>query len=144
MRIWRISNHADLSGRGGLLADGRWHRQGVPVVYCADHPSTAMLEVLVHVSRDAIPDTYQLIEIDIPESAAVIEIDPPPGWQENLLATQDLGSAFLHNGNAALLRVPSIVMPKATNLIVNPVNKAASGFTIAESWRYPFDSRLFT
>ena len=32
MVIWRIGNHADLSGAGGIRSSGRWHRRGAPVV----------------------------------------------------------------------------------------------------------------
>ena len=66
MEIWRISNYADLSGIGGVRAAGRWHSQGRRIVYLADHPSSALLEMLVHMDRDLIPPTYQLLRIDIP------------------------------------------------------------------------------
>ena len=49
MELWRISNYADLSGAGdGLLAAGRWHTRGRRIVYLADHPASALLEMLVH------------------------------------------------------------------------------------------------
>ena len=51
MELWRISNYADLSGIGGLKAAGRWHSQGRRIVYLADHPSSALLEMLVHMDR---------------------------------------------------------------------------------------------
>ncbi len=35
MVIWRIGNHADLSGTGGMRSSGRWHHRGAPVVYLA-------------------------------------------------------------------------------------------------------------
>jgi len=66
MEIWRISNYADLSGIGGVRAAGRWHSQGMRIVDLADHPSSALLEMLVHMDRDLIPPTYQLLRIDIP------------------------------------------------------------------------------
>jgi RES domain-containing protein len=50
VRIWRISIYGDLSGRGGLLSAGRWNPRGLPIVYAADHPATAMLETLAHVN----------------------------------------------------------------------------------------------
>jgi RES domain-containing protein len=52
MELWRISNYADLSGAGGLRAAGRWHSQGKRIVYLADHPSSALLEMLVHLDRE--------------------------------------------------------------------------------------------
>jgi RES domain-containing protein len=83
MRIWRISNYADLSGRGGTMGEGRWHRKGVLITYCADHPSTALLEILVHATRWTVPDVYQLIEIDIPEDVPVLDGILPGGWEND-------------------------------------------------------------
>ena len=63
MKVWRISNHGDLSGRGGLRAAGRWHCAGRPIVYLAEHPASALLEVLVHFDIgdvSALPVAYQL------------------------------------------------------------------------------------
>lgn len=142
MRIWRVSNHADLSGRGGLLVDGRWHRRGVPIVYCADHPSTALLEILVHMARDTIPDTYQLVEIEVPDELTMRDIPPPPEWTTDRDASRQFGMAFLGEGREALMRVPSVVMPKAFNILVNPRHEGASRIAIVEIYRCPFDSRL--
>ncbi|MCL6706072.1 RES family NAD+ phosphorylase [Pseudomonas sp. R2.Fl] len=71
MLLWRISKFADLTGRGGLLVDGRWHRKGSPVVYCCDHPSTALLEVLVHMDRARIPSSYRLLQLEVPDEIEV-------------------------------------------------------------------------
>lgn len=71
MELWRISNYADLSGIGGLRAAGRWHSRGRRIVYLADHPSSAMLEMLVHMDRDDIPRTYQLLRASVPEDIVV-------------------------------------------------------------------------
>lgn len=66
MNLWRISNYKDLKGLGGLKASGRWHNRGVPIVYLAETPALAMLEVLVHfdMTLDEIPKHYQLLEIE--------------------------------------------------------------------------------
>ena len=108
MRIWRISNYADLSGLGGTIGPGRWHWKGTAIVYCADHPSTALLEILVHANRMTVPTTYQLIEIDIPDDITVINAVIPDGWEKNALATRDIGTAFARELEAPLLRVPSV------------------------------------
>jgi len=144
MRIWRVSNYADLSGRGGILADGRWHRRGVPIVYCTDHPSTALLEVLVHVSRDTVPDTYQLIEIDVPDQLVPMDAELPANWTANIEQTQEMGMTFLQDRQSVLLRVPSVVLPVAKNLVLNPSHEDAGRLTVVATYRYPFDSRLFS
>jgi len=71
MELWRISNYADLSGIGGLRAAGRWHSQGRRIIYLADHPSSALLEMLVHMDRDLLPATYQLLRVSVPDDIAI-------------------------------------------------------------------------
>jgi RES domain-containing protein len=71
MELWRISNYPDLSGIGGLRAAGRWHSQGRRIVYLADHSSSALLEMLVHMDRDLMPATSQLLRIVVPADIAV-------------------------------------------------------------------------
>lgn len=75
MELWRISNYADLSGTGGLRAAGRWHSQGRRIVYLADHESSALLEMLVHMDRDLIPASYQLLRIVVPDDIAIQAVD---------------------------------------------------------------------
>ncbi|QDY99152.1 RES family NAD+ phosphorylase [Nitratireductor mangrovi] len=143
MRAWRISNYADLSGQGGRAVSGRWHVKGRPIIYCADHPSTSLLEILVHASRETVPDGYQLIDIDVPDDIHVIDVELPAGWERDLAVSQRVGSQFLEARKSAVLRVPSAIMPKAANLLINPLHPSARLISIVGTWRYPFDSRLF-
>jgi RES domain-containing protein len=144
MRFWRISNFADLSGAGGALHASRWNRKGLPVVYLADHPSTSLLETLVHFRNANLPDTFQLLAIDAPDSARIEKAALPKDWMSKARVTQKLGSEFLKAGEFALLSVPSVVMPQAGNFLLNPAHPDAALFRIAQTWRYPFDSRLLT
>jgi RES domain-containing protein len=144
MQFWRISEFADLSGEGGLYADGRWHLRGTPVVYCSDHPSTALLEVIVHFRRFKLPDTYQLLRIEAGDEVRVHAPESPANWQTNLEVTRELGSAFVSANADPLMRIPSVVMPQAFNYLLNPAHPDATQFKILQSWRYPFDSRLLT
>src|SRR5437867_964460 len=100
MRFWRISNFADLSGDGGLLAAGRWYSRGRRVVYLADHPASALVEVLVHLEIDPedMPDSYQLLAIDIPDDIVSEEIKSERlsgRWWENSGTTRTLGDDWL-------------------------------------------------
>jgi RES domain-containing protein len=142
MRIWRISSFADLSGEGGTLVAGRWHFRGAPIVYCTDHPSTALLEILVHATRFTIPDHYQLLEIEIPDDIQPVVPHLPDAWEINVEATRRIGTSFLSDGLSALMSVPSVVMPKARNYLLNPAHSDATHAQIVETYRYPFDSRL--
>ena len=142
MILWRISNYADLSGRGGLLAPGRWHRQGIPVVYCCDHPSTALLEILVQVDLHQIPKDFQLMKIHCPDDIEAFDIGIDHTEITRTSLTRARGSELLERNASCLLRVPSAIMPEAANILINPRHPDAARLTIEKTIRYPFDSRL--
>lgn len=140
MDIWRISAFADLSGRGGLLAPGRWHRQGLPVIYCADHPATAMLEILVHMDFEDMPSHYQLLKITCPDGAPIHRAETADFT--DIGSTQAEGSRLLEEAKTLLIDVPSAVMPAARNILINPRHPLAADISIAATHHYPFDQRL--
>lgn len=142
MKLWRISEFADLSGLGGKMYRGRWHSDETAVVYCSDHPSTALLEILVHTTRENFLETYQLLEISCPLGLGIHEPNLPTNWPNRRIASQQVGNDFLRSLEAPIMRMPSVVMPQAFNYLVNPAHPDAASITIARSWRYPFDSRL--
>jgi RES domain-containing protein len=142
VKIWRISNFADLSGRGGLLAAGRWNFRGTPIVYCADHPSTALLEMIVHIDPEDLPATYQLLEIDVPDETALASPVLPGNWKMDIDATRRIGSDFIAAGKDAVMTVPCAVVPHAVNYLLNPALLAQNGIAIAGADRHPVDDRL--
>jgi RES domain-containing protein len=146
LRLWRISNFADLSGEGGLVASGRWHSRG-RIVHLSDHPASALLEVLVHleVDVDELPVSHQLLAVDFPDDLRLetIAMDAlPPDWRTRMVATRQLGNRWLNAGATALLRVPSAIVPYASNWLLNPSHADAGAEVIAETIRAPFDARL--
>jgi RES domain-containing protein len=145
MELWRISNYADLSGAGGVRAGGRWHTRGRQIVYLADHPANALLEILVHVDRDLLPATYRLLRVIVPETTAIEAVGADTlaaDWQDQPATTRDIGDQWLDRSSSALLQVPSVIVPLARNFLLNPAHTDASGFTIAEVIEAPFDPRL--
>jgi RES domain-containing protein len=147
MRLWRISGFAALLGHGGLYASGRWHSKGRRVVYLADHPASALLEVLVHLEVDVedLPTHYQLLAIDAPDGIAVTTLDAaslPADWRDRPAATRARGDDWLRHGASALLRVPSAIVPAASNYLLNPAHADAAQLSIASIAQAPFDRRL--
>ena len=71
MVLWRISNHASLTGDGGLRTEGRWHPLGSRVGYCTTSPAGALLEMLVRAGlgpeRDAVHDRLDGLELLAPQ-----------------------------------------------------------------------------
>jgi RES domain-containing protein len=144
MILWRISRHRDLAGVGGIRAPGRWHYAGQPVVYLADSPAAALLEVCVHTTANDVPLDFTLLRIEASEAQVqVIKIsDLPSGWQSRLEVTRDLGTAWLKKKETALLQVPSAIVPETTNFLLNPAHPDAKKFKVRQTYSYPFDARL--
>src|ERR1700729_3258228 len=100
MILWRISNYADLLGIGGMEASARWHTAGRPIVYLAESPSSALLEILVHleVDEDDRPDTYQILKVEAPGDISVEGVSLaslPSDWKNNEEVTHEIGDAWL-------------------------------------------------
>jgi RES domain-containing protein len=141
MRLWRVSNHRSLSGEGGRFSGGRWHSRGRPVVYTAESSPLALLEALVHLDAEGLPEPYQLLRIEGPEGIAFADYDgdqPPPDQAKSAA----WGDAWLAAGETALARVPAAVAPHACNWLLNPTHPDAARFAITASGRWPWDKRL--
>lgn len=147
MRLWRISNHADLRGIGGLRASARWHNRGRPIVYLAESPPGALIEVLAHMdgaSLGSLPVHYRLLTVDVPEDVAIATCPAlPPEWPSRVDITRAVGDAWLTDGSSALLRVPSAIMPDVFNLLLNPLHPEVGRIRVADVREVPFDPRLF-
>jgi RES domain-containing protein len=143
--LWRVSRHRDLKGIGGLHAPGRWHQRGSPVVYLAESPAGALLEACAHTSANDVPPHYILLEIQIDAHVAIESVDVntlPAKWTEDLHATREIGSAWLRAGTAALLRIPSVLVPATFNVMLNPLHADAARLRIQSAVKYPFDPRI--
>ena len=146
MEVWRISNYVDLSGSGGIRAAGRWHSRGKRIVYLADHPASALLEMLVHMDRDLIPATYRLLRVVVSDTVAMDSIGNEAlasDWRIQPALTRRIGDQWLDQSATALLQVPSAIIPIGKNFLLNPAHPDAAKFTIAEVINAPFDTRLF-
>ena len=149
MRVYRISNQANLNGEGGLRVSARWYTRGHRIVYCAPNPATAILETLVHfeIEIDDFPTTYRLLTIEIPDNvsrASIARENLPLKWEQNVLETRKRGDAWLEKHETALLIVPAAFVLDTVNTLINPVHADSKSITIVQSAKYAFDKRLLT
>jgi RES domain-containing protein len=145
MRIWRISNHAGLSGMGGVRFSARWHSKGRPILYAAEHPAGALAEFLAHLDLEDIPTSFQLITIDVDGIPAAITIKPEdlaPDWAANRTTTRAAGDRWLQGGESLLLRVPSVLVPDAFNVLINPPHPDTIKMRIVKTEKVPLDRRF--
>jgi len=101
--------------------------------------------MLVHMDRDLIPPTYQLLRIVLP-TAIVIETvrldELPADWRTEPMASRDIGDRWLDRATSPLLQVPSAISHQGYNFLLNPVHPDAANIVVAEIFKAPFDSRL--
>jgi RES domain-containing protein len=147
VRIWRVSNHANLAGLGGLRAAGRWHTAGQPIVYCAHSPAAALLEILAHqyLSVAGAPERYQYLEIEVPDDVVperLPESELPVDWRNDLSITRSYGTGWLLSQASALLEVPSVPAPLSYNVLINPAHPDAAKLQIVSVRQVPLDPRL--
>ena len=139
MLAWRLCRrpHADLSGEGARIFGGRWNSPGRPVIYLAEHPALAALEVRVHLDLpfELLPDDYVLLSVGVPEGSLREVTDATD--------TVRTGNAWLAEGLSCALRVPSVLVPHAFNILLNPHHPAAAEARVASVESFRFDPRLW-
>lgn len=145
--LWRISNYADLEGVGGEKFASRWASMGRRIVYLAESPASALLEVLVHLELepDEIPTHFQLLEIQSADDIQVRDLMPlaDANWREQIGNTRKIGDQWLTSLETPLARVPSAIVPRTWNLLLNPIHPDAKNAHVVSAVRERFDVRLF-
>ena len=147
MFLWRISNHLSLAGEGALHTPGRWHSRGRRVVYCAQSPAAALLEILVHFEIDIqdLPARYRLLKIEAPDDVHLESVSVkglPMDWPARTEVTRRLGDGWLTKGSAALLTVPSAIVPETFNVLLNPAHQDTKRIVIIQADEHAIDPRL--
>jgi RES domain-containing protein len=139
MIVWRLCRrpHADLSGEGARRFGGRWNSPGRPVVYLADHPALAALEVRVHLDLpfELLPADFVLMRVMVPDS--------PNTVFEAAANSVTTGDAWLAEARSAVLQVPSVLVPHAWNVLLNPSHPDASQASLRSVEPFDFDPRLW-
>lgn len=101
-----------------------------------------MLEILVHVDPEDLPESYQLIEIEIPEDLPSSEFNPPEGWKEDLSLTREAYDEFCREAQSPVFSVPSVVMPRCRNILINPRHELLARLRILNVEKHPLDPRF--
>jgi RES domain-containing protein len=145
MRVFRLcaSTFAALDGEGSKRNGGRWNHRGYSVVYASTHLSLALLELLVHLDIDLIPNLNS-IEIEIPAGVSTQTGAFPKAWLKSKddVLLQEVGTEWLKTQQSAVLIVPSVVVPNEQNVLINPLHPQASRIRIARSQPFQLDARL--
>lgn len=147
---WRIVKRKyaaqAFDGEGARLYGGRWNSPGTRMVYASGTVALAALEMLVHLNRSSLLAFYVLCEVRFDDSlVSAIEADkipgnwrqyPPPSW------LQSFGDAWIRRGLSVVLGVPSAVVERERNYLLNPRHPDFGQVTIGQPAPFRFDSRL--
>jgi RES domain-containing protein len=150
--IWRIEKAKRVamvkSGEGARIAGGRWNSAGRPVIYCAEHLSLAILEVLVH-APDPSQRLVARVRFRLRVAAALVERVPdarlPAAFSPRTpyAATQRIGDEWLKAGRTPALAVPSAIVPSERNYMLNPLHVDFSRIAWDPPERIALDNRLW-
>lgn len=152
MRAFRLTRSAHaatpLDGEGARRAGGRWNPKGIPLVYFASSLSLAVLELLVHVDFNAVPDDLVAIRIEVPDGLPARTMRPedlPRDWsmESGKPALQGIGAAWFQGAAEPVLQVPSVVVPEEANLLIHPLHPDTGRIVIVSRSPFRLDPRLF-
>lgn len=153
MRVFRIEREkyleTTLQGIGAALTEGyRWNSLNTYLVYTAESRALAILEVSVHLDlSEDLPNDRFYVEIYIPDDIEILELsieELPDNWDAKppLLETQFIGDDFVAQKNAAVLKVPSAIVPPEFNYLINTNHPDAEKIKVISIQPLQFDSRL--
>jgi RES domain-containing protein len=143
-----ISEHiSDISGTGARIYGGRWNHQGYPVIYASGSRSLAALEFLVHVPMALAPADLSILEINITERVEIESVNEsqlPLNWRNYPAPEQlaDIGTKWLKSKSSLLLEIPSAVMNKEVNILINPLHEDIKSVRLVSVEKFSFDHRL--
>jgi RES domain-containing protein len=147
--VFRLAKkrHPVYDPAGAVKVGGRWSSPGLPVIYAAEHYATAILEILVHYFRVALPEPHHARPIFIPDDLRVERFDPAtyPTWhEEGSEEARAYGNTWFAEQRTAVLMVPSVVgQPAEWNVLINTVHPEANRIQPLREFDVTWDGRLF-
>jgi RES domain-containing protein len=143
-RIYRVcrSAYSRLDGEGAKRGGGRWNSVGKSVVYMAETVSLAVLENLVHMTREDFPVGYVMLAAVIPQKVRVHRDTRLPG-EFDAREQVKFGDQWLESRDSAVLAVRSAVVPFEYNYLLNPAHPDFGAIRAEPVVPFIFDERLF-
>jgi len=111
-----------------LIASGRAHRWNLDdqlVIYTGSSRSLSSLELIVNENSIQPVFKYKVMTISIADEenlyTQILQINLPKTWRslDSYPKLQQVGSEWYQKGQSLILKVPSAVIPKEYNYIIN-------------------------
>ncbi len=148
MQVYRISKNTYAKTLRASGKENRWNSEGTFVIYCASSLCLACLEVVVNTSgKLLINQNFSSIIIEIPEKIAATVIDINTllvNWKEaeQKNYTLKIGDEWYVGQETLLLQVPSAIISREVNYIINTEHPDFSKVFISEIDSFMFDRRI--
>lgn len=135
-----------------LTASGfpaRWNSGGIFIIYTAGSRALACLENTVHKGSADLLAPFIIMDIHIPDDIKISEIlikDLPPDWRKSgdlgYRKCQSFGDNWILKSDSAVLKVPSVLVPKESNILLNPKHPDFARISIISEEPFTFDDRI--
>lgn len=134
---------------GAGLHGGRWNPKGINVIYTAESRALAALELIANRGRVTTLSNLNLVSLIVPDGIAMKKLLPedlPAGWNVYPApdALRDIGGQWATSMETLLLCVPSALVAKELNYIINPAHVDMAKLRIGEIEEYNFDQRFLS
>ena len=142
IRAWRLSKAryaGDLTGQGAARDGQRWNQSGQRAVYLGLTPEITVLEVLVHLNGVLIAPLV-LSAYEVPAGPGLISEAEPEALPGQASAV--FGGDWLRDRGQLGLLLPSVVVPQARNLLLNPLHPAMPKVALVHQEPFQLDERL--
>ena len=143
----RKAKYADSLRASGVA--NRWNKNDEFVIYTGGSRALSTLELVVHRSSISIDNSYKLLVIELNcKESEILEVNEsllPKNWQsvEAYPKLQEIGSDWYQNFEYLVMRVPSAIIPKEYNCLLNTRHPDfKKKVKIKELENYEWDNRL--
>ena len=139
---------APFDGEGACRHGGRWSSPGVRLAYPSEHLSLAIIEYFVHIDRDDPPPDLVVATADVPDDVSRVDVAParlPATWRQTPAPAElaAIGDRFARARRAAILVVPSALVPDEFNWLLNPEHPDFRRLRIHPAEPFSYDARFF-
>lgn len=147
MNVFRITTDRWSKSLTASGYPARWNAKGHFVIYTAESRSLACLENLVHRSGEGNDNLYKVMIIEIPDTLPIEVIGVSSlikDWHsiDNYAYCQNLGGKWMNELKTAVLQVPSVVIKKEHNYLINPNHPDFKNIALNGTEDFDFDRRF--
>jgi RES domain-containing protein len=143
MRVWRLVKPESLKQHEKQEKHdpgGRWNSAGTTMIYAASSLALAALEVYVNLPhrlrRSGLFPPFTAFGFDVPDDLILVSGVPDDG------DCKRAGDAWLLSARSPALQVPSAVIPRETNVLMNPDHPDFEKIRLLVQEPFEFDDRM--